>query len=765
MRAAKVSGPLVLALLAALAPLLLSPPVQAAGDVTISGGVVPVAPVRVLDTRSGTGAPKHSVAKGASVSFTVLGKGAVPGSGVSGVFINVTATGATGSGYVTAHAAGTGVPDASNLAVRAGQTIPNLVLVPVGSDGRVSLYNGTTGTIQLVADTAGYVLAGTATAPGSAVAVAPSRVLDTRNAVGAPRAAVPAHSFVEVVVAGRGGVPGSGVSGVWLNVTVTRPAANGFIAVSPGGSASTSSNLNFSTGQTIPNLVFVPLGPGGSPSKVRLYNGAAGSVELIADTAGYVRAGTAVAPGAASPVTPARILDTRRRAAVPGHGGFSLQVTGHDNIPDADQVAGVFLNITVTRPAGRGYVSVFPDGLPTPTSSNLNFVAGQTIPNLVFVPVNRAGRIRLYNGSPGSVHLLADTAGYVRREESSLLTTIGTSADAYELDTSTHGEAVTWTNATCAGTQCRRAADRTVTTTISYADRVTRTTQVVARATNISGSTTSTYLGIPRIGGPGRFVVLGRDVVQPSASTSALLLWDAGTAATRTIPTPNVRSITGYDISGNGAWIVYSGLDDSGRTGIWAYNRTDPRTVRVLNKPDSGAGAAHPRLESVSADGSWITFSNNDCSVSCDSRAVLEVIKRDGSGRTTVFADTASVAADPRSSTVTRDGQRIVFSTSSASSDVVRMWNRGSGVSAITRDGSGALAWRPSMSDDGAWVAFSEQASDGYGVFLRNTATGARYVVDNVGGWPVLSGAGDYVAMKRWRGSGVEINLWGPNPN
>ena len=46
--------------------------------------------------------------------------------------------------------------------------------------------------------------------------------------------------------------------------------------------------------------------------------------------------------------------------------------------------------------------------------SNLNFTAGQTVPNLVIVPVGADGKIRLYNGSPGTVQLIADIAGYYR---------------------------------------------------------------------------------------------------------------------------------------------------------------------------------------------------------------------------------------------------------------------------------------------------------------------------------------------------------------
>jgi hypothetical protein len=34
--------------------------------------------------------------------------------------------------------------------------VPNLVVVPVGSDGKVALYNGAPEGVQLIADIAGY---------------------------------------------------------------------------------------------------------------------------------------------------------------------------------------------------------------------------------------------------------------------------------------------------------------------------------------------------------------------------------------------------------------------------------------------------------------------------------------------------------------------------------------------------------------------------------------------------------------------------------
>jgi hypothetical protein len=54
---------------------------------------------------------------------------------------------------------------------------------------------------------------------------------------------------------------------------------------------------------------------------------------------------------------------------------------------------------------------VWPSGVAQPTSSNLNFAKGQTIPNLVIVRVGADGALRFAN-EIGTVHLVVDVVGY-----------------------------------------------------------------------------------------------------------------------------------------------------------------------------------------------------------------------------------------------------------------------------------------------------------------------------------------------------------------
>lgn len=128
---------------------------------------------------------------------------------------------------------------------------------------------------------------------------------------------------------------------------------------------------------------------------------------LVTSLAAAPPAAAAVMSGAYHPATPTRILDTRfgtgtgAARAIAAHGEAVLQVAGLPSVPAG--ASAVVLNVTVTTPTRSGFVTVYPDGTARPTTSNLNFVPGQTVPSLVVVRVPSGGKIRLYNGSAGSV--------------------------------------------------------------------------------------------------------------------------------------------------------------------------------------------------------------------------------------------------------------------------------------------------------------------------------------------------------------------------
>ena len=370
------------------------------------GTYVALRPTRLLDTRSDLGA-HGPVAAGGVVRLKVTG-GSVP-DGVSAVVLNVTVTQPTAGGFLTAYADGQQQPLASNLNFVTGQTVPNLVVAPVDSNGYVDIYNGSRGTSQIVADLGGYFVGGTPTVSGAFAAQGPTRVLDTRVNLGGD-GPVPANGVVRLKVTSDT-VP-AGVSAVVLNVTVTQPTAGGFLtAYADGAARPMASNLNFVAGQTVPNLVVAPVSTDGY---VDIYNGSRGTSQIVADLAGYFLGGTPTVSGAFTAQGPTRVLDTRLNVGGPGPvaaGGVVRLKVISGSVPAG--VTAVVLNVTVTQPAAGGFLTAYADGTQRPLASNLNFVRGQTVPNLVVAPVGTDGYVDIYNGSGGTSQIVADLAGYV----------------------------------------------------------------------------------------------------------------------------------------------------------------------------------------------------------------------------------------------------------------------------------------------------------------------------------------------------------------
>jgi hypothetical protein len=274
----------------------------------------------------------------------------------------------------------------------------------------VSLYNAG-GNIDLVADVVGYYGDGAAPSESGARyhALVPTRILDSRDGTGLSGTWA-ANQSRDLQVAGVGGVPGD-ARAVVLNLTVTNPSARSFVTAWPTGVARPwASNLNFEAGQTIPNLVIVQVGF--LNQRVSLYN-AAGSVHLVADAVGYF--GNGDTPGATrfTPVVPERELDSRDGTGLSGPWNSNetrnVTVAGVHGVPTG--AAAVVLNVTAVTPTAPSYVTVWPSGVSRPLASNLNFVSGDTIPNLVIVQVGAAQQVSFYNAA-GSVHIVADVVGY-----------------------------------------------------------------------------------------------------------------------------------------------------------------------------------------------------------------------------------------------------------------------------------------------------------------------------------------------------------------
>jgi hypothetical protein len=253
----------------------------------------------------------------------------------------------------------------------------------------------------------------------SFVSLSPGRLLETRSGQpvgtvdGQHQATGPvaAGTVYELPVSGRAGVAVDAES-VVLNVTVTEPQGPGFVTVFPCGSARpTASNLNFTTGETIPNLVIAKVGAGG---KVCFYVHA--TTQLVVDVSGFFPPDSGYVAQ-----NPARLLETRTGEPVgtidhnfeaigarPTGSTTELQITGRAGIPPT--ATAVTLNVTVTQPSGPGFVTVYQCGTTRPTASNLNFVAGQTIANAVVAKIGAGGKVCVYTHT--ATQLVVDVNGY-----------------------------------------------------------------------------------------------------------------------------------------------------------------------------------------------------------------------------------------------------------------------------------------------------------------------------------------------------------------
>lgn len=263
---------------------------------------------------------------------------------------------------------------------------------------------------------------------GSAfTAAGPWRVLDTRKGTGAPKAPVAPHSTLKLQVGGLAidgsGIP-TGVTAVVVNVTATDETANGVLTVygdedqaGDAQSAPTTSNLNYRTGQNLPNLVVVPVGANGV---IDFYNNSSGSTDIVADVQGYF---TKTNQSEYYPVTPERILDTRtgvgtgQSAQIPANGTINVVAAGLDGIPSTAR--SVALNLTAVNATANGVITAYMSNAgdtTVPTASNLNYSTGATNANMAIVPISYIGgtldEIAVHNSGSGSVDLIADVYGY-----------------------------------------------------------------------------------------------------------------------------------------------------------------------------------------------------------------------------------------------------------------------------------------------------------------------------------------------------------------
>lgn len=383
---------------------------SAARAATVTGSAFsPLPPTRIVDTRSGQGAPVGKVAPGGTIHFQVAGIGGVP-SGASAVALNLTIVDADRPGFASLWSTPTGTPPpAGNPTTSSvnlgsvGATVANMSVIALSSDGSLNLFSDAGG--YAIIDLAGYWMPATQATSGRYNAITPFRTLDTRG-----NARLSAEGTVEAKVTGVAGIPADAAA-VAVTVTGTGAAQAGFVTAWPSGIARpTASNLNLpDAGSTVPNLAIVPVGVGG---RIALYS--SGGTDVIVDITGWFTGASAAASsdGLFVPLPVTRTVDSRsylgmRRLSpdlsseMPTAGLGGVPVTG---------VAAVALNLTVTGTLDDGFLTASPAGVGVPNASNLNFRRGQDVAGLSFAGLGANGKVNVLSVS--ATNIIADVAGY-----------------------------------------------------------------------------------------------------------------------------------------------------------------------------------------------------------------------------------------------------------------------------------------------------------------------------------------------------------------
>ena len=189
---------------------------------------------------------------------------------------------------------------------------------------------------------------------------------------------------------------------VVVNVTVSEPDRDGFLTVWPCGSARPlTSNLNFASGENRPNLVVATRGAGGQVC----FSGNA-TTQVIADLAGWYEPfdGT---NARYNPLVPQRLVDTRAAGQVTAGAPLTVSVVGG---PVPAGATAVMLNVTAVEPDAAGFLTVWPCDQTQPVVSNVNYTAGQIVPNAVAVKTSATGTVCVASFAPTDV--VVDRVGW-----------------------------------------------------------------------------------------------------------------------------------------------------------------------------------------------------------------------------------------------------------------------------------------------------------------------------------------------------------------
>jgi hypothetical protein len=399
-----------------------TPPVQPS---TTGADYIPVAPVRLMDTRSGLGGTTGPVTGGSITTLKIEGNStaSLPTTGITAVALSITVTSEANSGFITAYADGSDVPVTSTVNYLGSQVATNDAIVPVGGDGDVDFYNYGEDT-QLIVDLTGYYSTDTALPDASTYVplTDPTRVLSTITGLGAAKATIAADSTLTLAVAGddAGGTSGTDIpadasgaeiTGVAITLTPSYATATGqLIVYQGGGTLPGTSNETYQSGGQEASTIIAPVGSDGD---IEIYNSGSSSINLVGDVSGYYT--TATTGELYHPVDDTRLVDTRLSdpdnggAADPVASDATLALSVPDNIAVPNPT--LVLDVVTTSGTASGFLTVYPNGQSRPGTDANDWTAGQDLADLSLATAGD-NEVDFYNASSGTVDLIIDVSGY-----------------------------------------------------------------------------------------------------------------------------------------------------------------------------------------------------------------------------------------------------------------------------------------------------------------------------------------------------------------
>jgi urease beta subunit len=361
------------------------------------GDFVAVAPMRLIDTRTGVGTGGRS-GKTSSVGTSIVGlTGTVPAGQVKAVALNVTIAEATQPGYLTVSAAGSRPLDVSQIAF-VNATASSLIVTRANPEGLVDLRLSDGASSHLIVDLLGYFVTDRSPQSLSIIPEAqPVALADSRGG-----AAIGPGANLDLTLPAP-------QSGAIVGITATGAQGPGYLTVYGGAKRPDTSAVNFAPGHDATAVSIVATG---ADRAVHIFNGSSASVHIVVFQIARLVAGapaeglalniegTTAQDGRSAPF-PFRTVDTRGTSTCPttlGGGVSSIASI----FPKAKAL---LVSVTVVNPSVSSYLTAYTGTAQPPSVATLNYDAGEVRSNIALIPVS-GDRVTIVCGAGNPEYIL-----------------------------------------------------------------------------------------------------------------------------------------------------------------------------------------------------------------------------------------------------------------------------------------------------------------------------------------------------------------------